>query len=163
MKRELKLIILRWSDIRSAATLQSLSRWKGNWNFKILIHDSLFFRHDRLQSLSRWKGNWNISSSSSYRCHKCWLQSLSRWKGNWNTAIFLAIVRGAARALQSLSRWKGNWNPGGHNTNSGLMIWLQSLSRWKGNWNTILVRASMPYEPIAEPIPMKRELKHHLG
>ena len=38
-------------------------------------------------------------------------------------------------------------------------IQLQSLSRWKGNWNFVDEYDAQIHDQIAEPIPMKRELK----
>ena len=40
--------------------------------------------HKRLQSLSRWKGNWNGNRYGRIVDQGQELQSLSRWKGNWN-------------------------------------------------------------------------------
>ena len=180
MKRELKHS-RRVPHSRFRFGLQSLSRWKGNWNGTCCPEPSCDYRNCRaypdekgietthsawirtgaissLQSLSRWKGNWN--PSRSFRIFRTFLncRAYPDEKGI-ETRIRIDDIQ-LDNALQSLSRWKGNWNRLLVLFLSGVAPKLQSLSRWKGNWN--LIAARVPYHLyglIAEPIPMKRELK----
>ena len=167
-------------SIKLSNRLQSLSRWKGNWNSiplacpldAALIAEPIPMKRElkhevpahhggflvELQSLSRWKGNWNLSFDGGNLLHLFELQSLSRWKGNWNGLVELG-VQVDDEGLQSLSRWKGNWN-----------VWLVRCWHWDGciaepiPMKRELKRPPRPpviswVRPIAEPIPMKRELK----
>ena len=114
-----------------------------------------------LQSLSRWKGNWNVNTSQLSETNVSILQSLIAepipMKRELKQTREEAIREGIE--LQSLSRWKGNWNACGSQCPIRFDVALQSLSRWKGNWNPETSHASLILLLIAEPIPMKRELK----
>ena len=141
-------------------------------------------RRDQLQSLSRWKGNWNnfdlVKSGGQFQhiaepipmkreLKPELLENIKKldpkiaepipMKRELKHNQLSRIAKMAA--LQSLSRWKGNWNfwdlaliP-----KWCIVFRLQSLSRWKGNWNHIPASRSYAKHCIAEPIPMKRELK----
>ena len=187
--------------------LQSLSRWKGNWN--LFQSQFAFPSVGILQSLSRWKGNWNDGDGLNRRSHYGHgLQSLSRWKGNWNCThlavsgarwfkiaepipmkrelklLFIYYQPKSRIKLQSLSRWKGNWNvfpvtgPWNHldcraypdekgiETAFSFAISFIHSSNCRAypdekGIETMILQYQLNYTfgPIAEPIPMKRELK----
>ena len=208
MKRELKRFLQTNGTILVQTKLQSLSRWKGNWNYasrsvsrgSCSIHCRAYPDEKGIETW--WQRSTHRTGFLYCRAYPdekgietVWqarntsqplytLQSLSRWKGNWNWAVVLSVTlslsciaepipmkrelkqcsqrcfAGCLRKLQSLSRWKGNWNPASGLAGMLKPLGLQSLSRWKGNWNgTLPAWDRLVIPPIAEPIPMKRELK----
>ena len=70
------------------ATLQSLSRWKGNWN--IFLLDSIILAVAfNCRAYPDEKGIETFKYLTYVETKEFELQSLSRWKGNWNLLLNL--------------------------------------------------------------------------
>ena len=154
MKRELKLStssLMRYLR----ASLQSLSRWKGNWNMpsqstrspqKPSIAEPIPMKRELkpFLHLELWPSRPAIAEPIPMkrelkpRCdfldRRGLLQSLSRWKGNWNMSSC------CLRWILSEPHCRAYPDEKGIETRILAIApqrdpSLQSLSRWKGNWN----------------------------
>ena len=106
MKRELKP---KFESITTSLTTKNCRAYpdeKGIETGTLLSHVT---RPGRLQSLSRWKGNWNLSFCSSWGPLFPNCRAYPDEKGIETTLIW-SKVGVSSNILQSLSRWKGNWN-----------------------------------------------------
>ena len=155
MKRELKLS--SWLVVRSRKRgLQSLSRWKGNWNTK-----SGSDTHTHTVSIAE-----PIPMKRELKRSPLCLSSMTHliaepipMKRELKHVQLLLEVNPVWAALQSLSRWKGNWNENLGNSPSKRSFIAEPIPMKREL--KLLPGSTMPLTRplIAEPIPMKRELK----